>query len=157
MSLARCCSVPTTILAEISRELTITPPPVAALLSSAEWLFKENLERSAIFAFFDAEEPPNFLTPRMGSIRFYEDQRAGYIRILGGPGCVRGNVSWFQLLCLALERPEVIDKRSCVLVYWEFKSHCDYCGGLGVVCAAKSPGGLLTLPALRDFLGVATP
>ena len=28
-----------------------------------------------ILAFFDAEEPPNFLSPSMGSIRFFEDQR----------------------------------------------------------------------------------
>ena len=27
-----------------------------------------------ILAFFDAEEPPHFLQPTMGSIRFYEDQ-----------------------------------------------------------------------------------
>ena len=33
------------------------------------------LERSIVFAFFDGEEPPHFLTPSMGSIRFYEDQR----------------------------------------------------------------------------------
>ena len=32
-----------------------------------------------IFAFFDAEEPPHFLSPAMGSIRFFEDQRLGDI------------------------------------------------------------------------------
>ena len=32
------------------------------------------LERDLIVAIFDAEEPPYFCTPSMGSIRFYEDQ-----------------------------------------------------------------------------------
>jgi hypothetical protein len=30
-----------------------------------------------VIAFFDAEEPPHYHGPSMGSIRFYEDQRAG--------------------------------------------------------------------------------
>ena len=32
-----------------------------------------------IFAFFDAEEPPYYLSPAMGSNRFFEDQRLGDI------------------------------------------------------------------------------
>jgi hypothetical protein len=48
---------------------------VAGLLSAAEDLIERELERSVIFAFFDAEEPPHFLSPSMGSFRFYEDQR----------------------------------------------------------------------------------
>ena len=32
------------------------------------------MERDLIVAIFDAEEPPYFCTPSMGSIRFYEDQ-----------------------------------------------------------------------------------
>ena len=35
------------------------------------------LEHDLILAFFDAEEPPHFLSERMGSIRFYEDQLEG--------------------------------------------------------------------------------
>ena len=48
---------------------------VAILLDIAGKLEPHTLSRSIIFAFFDAEEPPNFLTPSMGSIRFFEDQR----------------------------------------------------------------------------------
>ncbi|MDA1129204.1 MAG: M28 family peptidase [Chloroflexi bacterium] len=48
---------------------------VAALISTAENLIEQDLERSVIFAFFDAEEPPHFLSPSMGSVRFYEDQK----------------------------------------------------------------------------------
>jgi len=48
---------------------------VAALLSTSEELIKRKSDRSVIFAFFDAEEPPHFLSPSMGSFRFYEDQK----------------------------------------------------------------------------------
>ena len=48
---------------------------VAALLSTAEELIGRRSERSVVFAFFDAEEPPHFLSPTMGSFRFYEDQK----------------------------------------------------------------------------------
>ena len=48
---------------------------VAVLLDVAAQMPHEPLERSVILAFFDAEEPPNFLSPSMGSIRFFEDQR----------------------------------------------------------------------------------
>ena len=48
---------------------------VAVLLAVAE-IFKARLmDRTVLFAFFDAEEPPNFLEPSMGSMRFYQDQR----------------------------------------------------------------------------------
>ena len=48
---------------------------VAILLDIAEKLEPHPLRRTIIFAFFDAEEPPNFLTTSMGSIRFFEEQR----------------------------------------------------------------------------------
>ena len=48
---------------------------VAVLLAVAERLIRgAQPDRSVILAFFDAEEPPHFLQPTMGSIRFYEDQ-----------------------------------------------------------------------------------
>jgi hypothetical protein len=50
---------------------------VAILLAVAESLQKTIRDRSVILAFFDAEEPPYFLSSSMGSIRFYEDQRTG--------------------------------------------------------------------------------
>ena len=50
---------------------------VATLLGVAESLLGPERSRPVVFAFFDAEEPPNFLQPTMGSIRFYEDQRTG--------------------------------------------------------------------------------
>ncbi len=46
---------------------------VALVLHTAELLIKKPSRRSAIIAFFDAEEKPNFLTENMGSVRFYED------------------------------------------------------------------------------------
>lgn len=52
---------------------------MAILLACVEPLRSAGLERSVVFAFFDAEEPPFHLTPAMGSIRFYEDQRKGPI------------------------------------------------------------------------------
>jgi hypothetical protein len=52
---------------------------VAILLGVAEILSKQARDRSVVLAFFDAEEPPYFLTSTMGSIRFYEDQRTGPI------------------------------------------------------------------------------
>ena len=48
---------------------------VAVLLSAASQLIEHPADRDVILAFFDAEEPPFFLEPTMGSIRFYEDQR----------------------------------------------------------------------------------
>lgn len=48
---------------------------VAVLLDVAEHITQHPLERSVVFAFFDAEEPPYFLTESMGSIRFYKDQK----------------------------------------------------------------------------------
>jgi hypothetical protein len=47
---------------------------VAVLLAVAEQLSQAAPDRTAILAFFDAEEPPYFLGPAMGSIRFFEDQ-----------------------------------------------------------------------------------
>lgn len=48
---------------------------IAILLSVIEPLRKRSLERPVVFAFFDAEEPPYYMTPLMGSKRFYEAQR----------------------------------------------------------------------------------
>lgn len=48
---------------------------VAIALTMVEPLRIANLERSVIFAFFDAEEPPHFLSESMGSTRWYQDQR----------------------------------------------------------------------------------
>ena len=47
---------------------------VVIALEVAEALLGGNLERDVVIAFFDAEEPPYFQSPMMGSIRFYEDQ-----------------------------------------------------------------------------------
>lgn len=47
---------------------------VAIALRTAELLKKKKPERDTIIAIFDAEEPPYFCSPSMGSIRFYEDQ-----------------------------------------------------------------------------------
>jgi hypothetical protein len=46
---------------------------IAVLLRAAEILIQKGTERRVIFAFFDAEEAPYFLTESMGSIRFYND------------------------------------------------------------------------------------
>lgn len=48
---------------------------VAVMLAAAEKLKEIQLDRTVILAFFDAEEPPYYLGPSMGSIRFYQDQR----------------------------------------------------------------------------------
>jgi hypothetical protein len=46
---------------------------VAIALAAAEDLVDAGLGRDVIVAIFDAEEPPFFLGPAMGSIRFWED------------------------------------------------------------------------------------
>jgi len=46
---------------------------VALNLAIAEMAMNWGLERDLIIALFDAEEPPYFLTQKMGSTRFYED------------------------------------------------------------------------------------
>lgn len=50
---------------------------VAILLETARRLREDPAERDVVFAFFDAEEPPHYLTDTMGSTRFYHDQRTG--------------------------------------------------------------------------------
>lgn len=47
---------------------------VALTLEVAATLAPGQLRHDVVIALFDAEEPPHFLTPAMGSIRFYEDQ-----------------------------------------------------------------------------------
>ena len=48
---------------------------VAMLLTAIEPLRQLKLSRNVIFAFFDAEEPPYFLSEAMGSNYFYKHQR----------------------------------------------------------------------------------
>ena len=48
---------------------------VAILLEMAKDLTAQTLGRTLICSFFDAEEPPHFLTGSMGSTRYYKDQR----------------------------------------------------------------------------------
>jgi hypothetical protein len=48
---------------------------VAIALSVAEEINQNELDRDVVFAFFDAEEPPFYLGPAMGSVRFFEDQK----------------------------------------------------------------------------------
>ena len=47
---------------------------VAIALSAAEFLTATHRARDVVVALFDAEEPPYFLGPAMGSIRFCEDE-----------------------------------------------------------------------------------
>ena len=49
----------------------------AIVLEVAQRLMASPAERDVAIAFFDAEEPPYFLTETMGSTRFYYDQRTG--------------------------------------------------------------------------------
>lgn len=48
---------------------------VAIALSAAESLSRSKLTRDVVVALFDAEEPPHYLGPDMGSTRFYREQR----------------------------------------------------------------------------------
>lgn len=52
---------------------------LAILLAAVEPLRARQLERDVVFAFFDGEEPPRFLTEDMGSTHFYRAQREGPI------------------------------------------------------------------------------
>ena len=49
---------------------------VAVALAAAETFAAEPLQRDVVIALFDSEEPPYFLSPSMGSTRFYEDHCA---------------------------------------------------------------------------------
>jgi hypothetical protein len=49
---------------------------VAVVLAAAETFAAAPLQRDVVIAIFDSEEPPYFLTPAMGSTRFYEDHCA---------------------------------------------------------------------------------
>jgi hypothetical protein len=48
---------------------------IAAALLAAESLAADPIDADVVLAFFDAEEPPYFLSPSMGSTFFYEHQR----------------------------------------------------------------------------------
>lgn len=48
---------------------------IAIALALAGPLRERALHRDVVFAFFDAEEPPHFLMPSMGSTHYYEHQR----------------------------------------------------------------------------------
>ncbi|MFP4172704.1 MAG: M28 family peptidase [Candidatus Hydrogenedentota bacterium] len=48
---------------------------MAIALAVGERLLTEPSERRVILAFFDAEEPPYYLSPAMGSVHFHENQR----------------------------------------------------------------------------------
>ncbi len=50
---------------------------VAIALAAAGQMITTPAARTVVIAIFDAEEPPHYHGPSMGSIRFYEDQRAG--------------------------------------------------------------------------------
>jgi acetylornithine deacetylase/succinyl-diaminopimelate desuccinylase-like protein len=51
---------------------------VAIALAVGAWAAEQGgLDRDLIVAIFDAEEPPYFHTPSMGSERFWHDQREG--------------------------------------------------------------------------------
>lgn len=50
---------------------------LAILLALAPSLRRNSPRRDVLLAFFDAEEPPYFLTPAMGSVHFYTQQRTG--------------------------------------------------------------------------------
>ena len=50
---------------------------VAIALGAAARLIATPAARTVVVAIFDAEEPPHYQNASMGSIRFYEDQRAG--------------------------------------------------------------------------------
>ena len=50
---------------------------VAIALAVSECVEPRMLERDLVVALFDAEEPPFFRTPAMGSYRFWQDQRDG--------------------------------------------------------------------------------
>jgi hypothetical protein len=50
---------------------------VAIALAAAEALGSGDRARDVVIALFDAEEPPYFLGPAMGSVRFCEDQADG--------------------------------------------------------------------------------
>lgn len=46
---------------------------VAIALAAAEQLLQERPPRDVVIGLFDAEEPPNFRSPSMGSTRFFQD------------------------------------------------------------------------------------
>lgn len=73
---------------------------VAIVLAVAEQLNVTTRERDIVIALFDAEEPPYFQTPSMGSVRFCEDQaddrgfHAAFILDLVGHDVMLPKLAW---------------------------------------------------------------
>lgn len=108
---------------------------VAIMLSMVEPLRWRKLRRPVVFAFFDAEEPPHFLSEAMGSIRWYEDQR-------------RGDVHCAVVLDLVghdIPAPGLSD-----LV---FMTGMESDPGLEEVFRAVQPDGIRIVPSLTRYVG----
>ncbi len=109
---------------------------VAVLLSVGEALRRQRRHRTVLLAFFDAEEPPHFLRPAMGSIRFYEDQRIGPIHCAVILDLVGHNVPV----------PGLED----LLFVTGMESHP---GLEGVIKKCQPASGVRTVPTLNRYLG----
>jgi len=138
---------------------------VAIALSAAEILRATELTRDAVIAVFDAEEPPHFQTPNMGSIRFYEDYAvktgvhaavvmdlvghdvsvpAQYLAGAGFLGLIAGCLPGLASRDVALP----VIKDICFLTGTE--SHPDL---MGVLDSVAKPESLRIVPTLNKYIG----
>jgi hypothetical protein len=109
---------------------------MAIALSIVEPLRERRLERDVLLAFFDAEEPPNFLTSTMGSVHFYHRQRTGPIHCAVAMDLVGHDVPLPGLEDLL------------------FITGMESDPGLGEIIQATPPRqGLRVVPALNAYIG----
>ena len=109
---------------------------VAILLKLACDIPMESFERSVIVSFFDAEEPPYFLQPSMGSIRYYEDQRRSDIHC--------------ALIMDLVGHDVPIDGLEDLLFLTGMESYEDLSQTL---LSTSKPSGLKPIPILNSYIG----
>lgn len=109
---------------------------MAIALAVGERLLAEPAERRVILAFFDAEEPPYYLSPAMGSIHFHENQR-------------REDIHCALVMDLVGHDTPIMELGDAL-----FLTGMESDPGLAqVIQRAKRPEGIRAVPTLNRYIG----
>ncbi|HVR73404.1 MAG TPA: M28 family peptidase [Planctomycetota bacterium] len=120
---------------------------VAVVMEVARAVRESPLEADLLAAFFDAEEPPHFLGPNMGSIRFYEE----HLQAVGVACAVILDLVGHDVesrFPLAADLEQRIAK---LLFITGSESHAAL-PGVVETAAARTPG-LGIVPTIHDYVG----